>query len=657
MKQDKQSLFRIAVILAAFLPVSAQLTQQGGKLLGTGAVGNAGQGSSLALSADGNTAIEGGPGDNSGAGAVWVFTRAAGAWSQQGVKLVGTGAVLGTFLGAAQGTSVALSADGNTALVGGNGDNSGTGAVWVFTRSAGVWAQQGNKLVGTGASGNARQGYSVSLSSDGNTAIVGGPYDSGQTGAAWIFTRSGGVWTQQGGKLVGTASTGTPQQGFSVAMSGDGKTAIVGGPGKLGFDTAVGATWVFTNQSGTWTQQGSKLVGSNATQSWQGASVAISGDGDTALVGGYHESNFVGAVWIFVRSGTTWAQQGSKLNGSGAANNSIGAQQGYAVSLSADGNTAIWGAPDDNSLIGAVWEFTRSGGQWTQVGTKLTATGEAALGTLGSSVALSADGTTVAAGTFPDTHETGGVWMFGSAAAPGPSISSGGVMNGASFLSGIAPGSWITIQGTNLSATNRTWTNSDFVGNNLPTQLDGVRVTVDGLPAYVYFVSPTQLNVLSPADPSLGPVPIQVSNGSGTSNIVSANLGPLSPGLFTFNPMGGRYAAAVHLDGAYLGPSDLFPGSSTPAKPGDTILLFGTGFGATSPPVTIGLTANSGPLSGQPTVRIGGVVATTLFGGIISPGLYQFNVIVPNLSDGDQAVLVEVGGVSSQSNLFLSVHH
>ena len=95
-------------------------------------------------------------------------------------------------------------------------------------------------------------------------------------------------------------------------MSGDGKTAVVGGPGKLGFDIAVGAAWIFTNQGGTWTQQGSKLVGSNANQSWQGASVAVSGDGSTAIVGGYHDSNFLGAVWAFVRTGTTWTQQRRK---------------------------------------------------------------------------------------------------------------------------------------------------------------------------------------------------------------------------------------------------------------------------------------------------------------------------------------------------------
>ena len=200
---------------------------------------NAGQGFSVALSADGNTAIVGGPYDNSNIGAAWVFTRSGGVWTQQGNKLVGTGAVGN----AGQGVSVALSADGNTAIVGGPGDNSDTGAAWVFTRSGGVWTQQGNKLVGTGAVGIADQGFSVALSADGNTAIVGGPVDNSSTGAAWVYTRSGGVWTQQGSKLVGTGAVGNAGQGYSVALSADGNTAIVGG---LGDNSYTGAAWVFT---------------------------------------------------------------------------------------------------------------------------------------------------------------------------------------------------------------------------------------------------------------------------------------------------------------------------------------------------------------------------------------------------------------------------
>ena len=143
--------------------------------------------------------------------------------------------------------SVALSADGNTAIVGGPGPNNAdrdrpasggpAGAAWVFTRSGGVWRQQGGKLVGTTSEyggGLWSQGASVAVSADGNIAIVGGPSDNRATGAAWVFTRSGDVWTQQGNKLVGSRAgeQALPLgQGMSVALSADGNTAIVGGWG------------------------------------------------------------------------------------------------------------------------------------------------------------------------------------------------------------------------------------------------------------------------------------------------------------------------------------------------------------------------------------------------------------------------------------------
>jgi Neprosin len=153
--------------------------------------------------------------------------------------------------GSLQGASVALSADGNTAIVGGPFDNRNsnngdiTGAVWVFTRTSGIWTQQGGKLVGAGAANGAIQGSSVAVSADGNTAIVGGPDDADGLGAAWVFTRKGDVWTQLGNKLVGAGAVYTDtgvQQGSSVALSGNGKTAIVGGPTD---NSGAGAAWVF----------------------------------------------------------------------------------------------------------------------------------------------------------------------------------------------------------------------------------------------------------------------------------------------------------------------------------------------------------------------------------------------------------------------------
>ena len=322
-------------------------TQQA-KLVAIGQTGHALQGGSVALSGDGNTAIVGGARDDA-SGAAWVFIRSAGAWAQQ-AKLVGTGA----FGHASQGSSVALSSDGNTAIVGGPSDNSYAGAAWVFTRSGGVWSQQGAKLVGTGAIGKAGQGSAVALSGDGNTAIVGGHYDDSSIGAAWVFTRSGGVWTQQY-KLLGTGHAGSGHQGSAVALSGDGNTAIVGGP----YDNSyAGAAWVFTRSGGAWTQQGTKLVGTGPVGSaQQGTSVTLSADGNIAIVGGPWD-NGPGAAWVFVRSGDAWSQQGTKVVGSGA---SGPASQGWSVALSGDGTTAIVGGYGDKNFTGAAWIFSSTG--------------------------------------------------------------------------------------------------------------------------------------------------------------------------------------------------------------------------------------------------------------------------------------------------------
>ena len=162
-------------------------------------------------------------------------------WTQE-AKLVGTEAV-GTAL---QGYSVSISDDGNTVIVGGPEDNDDAGAAWVFTRSYGAWSQQGPKLVGTGVVGPFQlQGISVSLSSNGNTAFIGGFGDNNNTGAAWIFTRSNGAWVQHGPDLVGTGAIGSAEQGTSVAISGDGDTAAIGGPVD---NSGTGAAWIFSLQ-------------------------------------------------------------------------------------------------------------------------------------------------------------------------------------------------------------------------------------------------------------------------------------------------------------------------------------------------------------------------------------------------------------------------
>jgi FG-GAP repeat len=395
---------------------TTQTFQEQPRLVGTGAAGSANQGMSVALSADGNTAIVGGPGPNNAdrdrppsvgpAGAAWVFTRSGAGWRQQ-AKLVGTTADYGGGLWS-QGASVAVSADGNTAIIGGPSDNKTTGAVWVYTRSGGVWTQQGNKLVGSGAGEPPLlpgQGMSVALSADGNTAIIGGWEAEG----AWVFTRSGGVWSQQGKKLVGTGAVGKARQGMSVALSADGNTAMVGG---WSDNSKTGAAWVFTRNGGVWTQQGKKLVGSDAVGSArQGMSVALSADGNTAIVGGPGDNPWdrhapfglgaAGAAWVFTRSSGVWTQQ-NKLVGTGAV-----ARLGTSVALSGDSNIAIVGGFAEDGGVAVV--FTRTGGQWAQ-GKKLVGTG--AVGKSAPSVALSADGRVVMLGASNDNGGVGAAWVF-----------------------------------------------------------------------------------------------------------------------------------------------------------------------------------------------------------------------------------------------------
>jgi hypothetical protein len=371
------------------------------------------QGGSVAVSGDGNIAVVGGPYDNGGAGAAWVFIRIGGLWFQQGAKLKGAGAE-----GLARQGDVALSADGNTMVVGGPGDNGEAGAAWVFIRIGGVWVQQGPKLVGKGAVVPASQGISVALSADGNTAVVGGPDDDSQAGAAWVFIRIGGVWIQQGDKLVGTGAVGAARQGVSVSVSGDGNTALLGG---LNDNDQVGAAWVFTRIGGVWIQQGDKLVGADAVgAALQGISVALSGDGNTAVVGGYADNAQAGAAWVYTRSAGVWSQQGAKFVGTGASGFT---QQGCSVAVSADGNTALVGGRGDNAGAGATWVYTRSGGVWSQQGDKLVGTDAAGPAEQGNSVAVSADGSTAVVGGYNDDNYLGAAWVFANT-GPRPTVAS-----------------------------------------------------------------------------------------------------------------------------------------------------------------------------------------------------------------------------------------
>jgi uncharacterized protein (TIGR03437 family) len=243
-----------------------------------------------------------------------------------------------------------------------------------------------------------------------------------------------------------------------------------------------------------------------------------------------------------------------------------------------------------------------------------------------------------------------------AAAASGPAITS--VVNGASFAPGIAAGSWVAIQGQNLSATTRTWTADDFKSGT-PTSLDGVSVSFGGRPGYVYYVSPTQINVQAPDLPS-GTVAVTVTTSSGSSAPANATVVDYAPAFF----LSGQYAIATHQDGTLVAPAGLI-GNSSPAARGETVVLWGTGFGVTSPSVPAGETSSQAVGSTTayvalpPSITIGGVTATVV-GAALNPGalgLYQIAVTVPSgAASGDQPLVADSQGATSPSTgVLLSV--
>ena len=244
--------------------------------------------------------------------------------------------------------------------------------------------------------------------------------------------------------------------------------------------------------------------------------------------------------------------------------------------------------------------------------------------------------------------------LFGQS---GPRIT--GISNNASGAPAIESGSWVSIYGTGLSATTRSWQASDIVGTTLPTTLDGVSVQINGKKAAIYYISPGQLNVQAPTDATAGPVQVQVDNSSGTA-AGTATLQNYSPGLFTFQA---KYAAARHnTDGVYVAPAGYFGSAATsrPAQPGEILQIYATGFGPTTPAVPAGqLVGSPAPLSdlSQLHVTVGGAAATVQYAGIVLPGEYQLNVIVPLVPDGDQPILATIAGVSSQTGVSVPVRN
>jgi uncharacterized protein (TIGR03437 family) len=242
--------------------------------------------------------------------------------------------------------------------------------------------------------------------------------------------------------------------------------------------------------------------------------------------------------------------------------------------------------------------------------------------------------------------------LFGRLQAA-PILSATNVVNGASFQPALAPNTWVTITGGNLSGTTRVWDNDDFVNSALPEDIDSVSVTLNGTYAYVEYVSPGQLNVLLPVGLTSGQVQLQTYNFGLASAAVTVQIQDVAPAFFLQSD--GIHIAATHANGTLIGPTTIT--GATPAAPGETIVLYGTGFGVTNPATPAGqLITSALPLATLPTITVGGTASQVAFAGLTYAGLFQINVTVPTTAaSGDVPVVALVGSIASPSTAMIAV--
>jgi hypothetical protein len=310
------------------------------------------------------------------------------------------------------GFSVALSEDGDTAVVGGK-EYAENGAAWVFVRSGDAWVQQGPRLSGSERS---EFGESVAISPDGNTVVVGGPRASGR-GAVWVFSRNGATWSGATKVAISPLVPSAGDFGETVALSSNSEVMFVGEPEFEG----RGGVWVYTKSGSEWVPLEHPIPCPEPEAAF-GSAIALSETGATAIIGGFALQSDAGGAWVFQRSGAEWVQQGGQLSGAGeepfTPGTGAGGGLGSSVAISSDGSTALVGGFLDHNGEGAAWAFTRSGTSWSQQGPKITAAGEVNSNTIGvggffgSALALTPDGSTAIVGAPGDSNFAGAAWIF-----------------------------------------------------------------------------------------------------------------------------------------------------------------------------------------------------------------------------------------------------
>ncbi|MGA3257318.1 MAG: hypothetical protein ABSE35_00315 [Bryobacteraceae bacterium] len=587
------------------------------------------------VSVSGDTAVIGAVSKNNAQGAAYVLVRSGGAWTQQQELTAFDGAADDYF-------GFSASVSGDTAVIGAwnktINSQSGQGAAYVFVRSGGVWTRQQELTASDGAWDDAF-GYSVSVSGD--TAVIGAPGN----GAAYVFVRSGGTWSKQQ-ELTASDEAASDYFGYSVSVNGG--TTLIGASAK---NTNQGAAYVFVLSGQVWTQQQELTASDGVAGDSFGFSVSMSGG--TAVIGAPGNNGSPGAAYGFALSGGVWGQQQKLTASDGAAGDSFG------NSVSVSGASAVIAAYHKNADQGAAYLFALSVGGWAQQ-QELTASGGVAGDYFGRSVSVSGD--TAAIGAVGRNNSLGAAYVF---AVPQPTISA--VISAGDFggFPAVAPGTWVEIYGSELASTTRPWTAADFIGNSAPIALDGVQVTIAGQPAFIDYISPGQVNAQLPSNLGPGSLQLTVSIGNVTSAPVNVTVNATEAGMLappSFNIGGNQYVVAQFADGTYVLPAGLIAGvNSRPAQPGEEIVIYGIGFGSVVPDIPAGqIATGTSQLTASLQVLFGQTPAQQVPYAGLAPefvGLYQFNVVVPAVPDNNLVPLTfNLGGVPGAQTLYTAVH-
>ncbi|MBI2688114.1 MAG: SBBP repeat-containing protein [Acidobacteria bacterium] len=444
------------------------------------------------------------------------------------------------------------------------------------------------------------------------------------------------LWTRQFGTLDPVRAYGIAVDSSGIYVTGDTSGALatpVGGADVFlrKYDASGNVVW--TRQFGTPTVDGAGAVAVNSSGVYVAGSTTGTFPGQ-ARVGGLGDA-FV--MKFDLNGNPQWTRQFGTTNDDWGYGIALGPQLVY-----------VTGQADSGPMYLRRFDFNGLDSGNLQRGST----------TMGYGVATDSTAAYVAGGT--DSNQLGQTGLGDQDAfvfkVPHPPFLSG-VSDAFTGQAGVAPTTWTALYGTNLSIATRTWDGA-ISGTQLPTALDEVRVSLNGRPATVYFISPGQVNVLAPLDDTTGNVQVTLTNRYGASPPIQVRKANYLPAFYApFGEASGLRVTVVGLDGTYIGKVGLDPRVTRAARPGEIVQIYATGFGPTNPAAPSDTIFSGAPqVVNPPRITIGGRDATFIGNGnLVAAGLYQFNVTIPDLADGDHAIVAQAGGATSLANVFISV--